>query len=95
MSQYQNLPISTSTSTKKNIQYSTRSVPVQPKYWQYQYLVPVQRILTKNAAKFEIFEKNQILIDELVSSLKIQVYRNNFELLFLKLKFQKEISDIL
>ena len=59
MSQYQNFPISTSTSisTKKNIQYSTRSVPVPPKYWQYQYLVPVQQILTKKAAKFENFEK--------------------------------------
>ena len=59
MSQYQNLPISisTSTSTIKNIQYSTRPVPVLPKYWQSQYLVPVQQILTKKAAKFANFEK--------------------------------------
>ena len=53
MSQYQNLPISTSTSTEKNIQYSTRPVPVQPKYWQYHY----SKYWSNLIAKFEIFER--------------------------------------
>jgi hypothetical protein len=59
MSQYQNLPISTSTSTsiKKNIQYSTRPVPVQPKYWQYQYQYQYNKYWSNLTAKFEIFER--------------------------------------
>ena len=44
MRQYQNLPISTSTSTKKLLS----SVPVP---------VPVLRILSENAAKFQFFER--------------------------------------
>ena len=57
MRQYQNLPISTSTSTKKIIQFSTSASTSTAQILTVPVPVPVLRILSENAAKFQFFER--------------------------------------